>query len=99
MERAFGTTEIAVEMIRETCLTLENPDQVFTATLPSNEEDTTLTKQRYPIYRPIHKAMRHVLFSTSRQVGLAAFTDDAVTQECLAALDRPIGLLREHRES
>ena len=56
-----------------------------------------MTEQRYPIYRPIHKAIRHILFSTSRQVGLADFTDDAVTQECLAALDRTIGILREHR--
>ena len=57
-----------------------------------------MTEQRYPIYRPIHKAIRHILFSTSRQVGLADFTDDAVTQECLADLDRTIGILREHRE-
>ncbi len=56
-----------------------------------------MTEQRFPIYRPIHKAIRHILFSTSRQVGLADFTDDAVTQECLAALDRTIGFLREHR--
>ena len=56
-----------------------------------------MAEQRYPIYRPIHKAIRHILFSTSRQVGQADFTDDAVTQECLAALDRTIGILREHR--
>ncbi len=57
-----------------------------------------MTEQRYPVYRPIHKAIRHTLFSTSRQVGLADFTDDAVTQECLADLDRTIGILREHRD-
>lgn len=56
-----------------------------------------MTEQRYPIYRPIHKAIRHILFSTSRQVGLADFTDEDVTQECLADLDRTIGFLREHR--
>ena len=56
-----------------------------------------MTEQRFPIYRPIHKAIRHTLFSTSRQVGIADFTDDAVTQECLAALDRTIGILRQHR--
>ena len=97
MVRAFGTSQIVVEMFREIYLTWEIPDQVFTASLPSNEEDTTLTEQRYPIYRPIHKAIRHILFSTSRQVGQADFTDDAVTQECLADLDRTIGFLREHR--
>ena len=56
-----------------------------------------MTEQRFPIYRPIHKAIRHTLFSTSRQVGLADFTDDAATQETLAALDRTIGILRQHR--
>ncbi len=52
---------------------------------------------RFSIYRPIHKAIRHLLFSTSRQVGLADFADDAITQETLATLDRTIGFLREHR--
>jgi len=56
-----------------------------------------LTEQRFPIYRPIHKAMRHTLFSTSLQVGLADFTDDAATQETLDVLDRNIGILRQHR--
>ena len=97
MVRAFGTSQIVVEMFREIWLTWEIPDQVFTPTLPSNEEDTTLTEQRYPIYRPIHKAIRHILFSTSHQVGLADFTDDAVTLECLAGLDRTVGFLREHK--
>ncbi len=41
--------------------------------------------------------MRHLLFSTSRQIGLTDFADDAVTQETLATLDRTIGFLREHR--
>ncbi len=52
---------------------------------------------RFSIYRPIHKAIRHLLFSTSRQVGLADFADDAITQETLATLDRTIAFLREHR--
>ena len=93
MVRAFGTSQIVVEMFGEIWLTWEIPDQVFTPTLLSKEEDTTLTEQRYPIYRPIHKAIRHILFSTSRQVGLADFTDDALTQECLADLERTIGFL------
>ncbi len=56
-----------------------------------------MTEKRHTMYRPIHKAMRHILFSTSSQIGLADFTDDAVTQECLAALDRTLGILRQHR--
>ena len=56
-----------------------------------------MAEQRFSIYRPIHKAMRHILFSTSSQIGLADFADDAVTRETLATLDRTIGFLREHR--
>ncbi len=56
-----------------------------------------MADQRFSIYRPIHKAMRHLLFSTSRQIGLTDFADDTVTQETLATLDRTIGFLREHR--
>ncbi len=52
---------------------------------------------RFSIYRPIHKAIRHLLFSTSRQVGLADFADDTITRETLATLDRTIAFLREHR--
>lgn len=74
-----------------------SPDQVTTASQHGNEEDATLAGPRYPIYRPIHEAIRHILFSTSRQIGLSDFTDDAVTEECLAALDRTIRFLREHR--
>ena len=41
--------------------------------------------------------MRHLLFSTARQIGLADFSDDEVTQETLAILDRTLGFLPEHR--
>ena len=56
-----------------------------------------MAEQRFSIYRPIHKAMRHLLFSTSRQIGLTDFADNASTQETLATLDKTIGFLREHR--
>lgn len=58
-----------------------------------------MTTQRYPIYRPIHKAMRNVLFSASQTVGLSDFGDDADVQEALEAVDRMISLLHEHREN
>ena len=57
-----------------------------------------MTEQRFSIYRPIHKAMRHLLFSTSRQIGLADFADDTVTRETLATLDRTIAFNEEHKE-
>ena len=56
-----------------------------------------MAEQRFAIYRPIHKAMRHLLFSTSRQIGSADFSDDSVTQETLADLDRTIGFNEEHK--
>ena len=56
-----------------------------------------MAEERFSIYRPIHKAMRHLLFSTSRQIGLADFADDAVTQETLANLDRTIGFNEGHK--
>jgi hypothetical protein len=58
-----------------------------------------MTTQRYPIYRPIHKAMRNVLFSASQTVRLSDFGDDADVQEALEAVDRMISLLHEHREN
>ena len=58
-----------------------------------------MTTPRYSIYRPMHKAMRNLLFSTSLKVGLADFGDDADVDEVLEAVDRMISLLREHREN
>ena len=58
-----------------------------------------MTTQRYGTYRPIHKAMRHVLFGTSHEVGLADFGDDADVQDALGAVDRMIMFLHEHREN
>ncbi|MCH2505504.1 MAG: hypothetical protein MK125_08105 [Dehalococcoidia bacterium] len=57
-----------------------------------------MTELRFSIYRPIDKAMRHLLFSRARQIGLADFSDDEVTQETLAILDRTLGFLQEHRD-
>ena len=56
-----------------------------------------MTQQRISMYRPIHKAMRHPLFSASHQVGATDFADDAVTAETLETIDALIFALREHR--
>lgn len=58
-----------------------------------------MTTQRHSYYRPIHKAMRHVLFDTSHKVGLTDFDDDADVREVLEAVDRMIMFLHEHREN
>ena len=57
-----------------------------------------MTKQRYAIYRAIHKAVRHLLFSTSHRIGLTDFADPVVTLQALAAVDQTVAFLREHRK-
>ena len=44
-----------------------------------------------------HKALRHLLFSASHQVGVTDFADDAVTAETLETIDALIFALWEHR--
>jgi len=57
-----------------------------------------MTTQRFAIYRPVHKAIRHVLFSTSHNVGMTDFGGDADVQEALEAVDNMLSLLHIHRE-
>ena len=48
------------------------------------------------MYRPIHKAIRHLLYSTAHQVGAADFRDEGAARETLDKLDRTISMLKEH---
>ena len=57
-----------------------------------------MTTPRFAIYRPIHKAVRQVLFSTSHKVGISDFSDVADVQEALEAIDSMLSLLHVHRE-
>lgn len=52
---------------------------------------------RYATYRPIHKAMRYVLFKASQKVSLADFGDDADVTEVLEVVELMISVLRVHR--
>ena len=56
-----------------------------------------MTQPRHCTYRATHKAMRHLLFSASHQVGVTDFADDAVTEETLETIDTLIFALWEHR--
>lgn len=56
-----------------------------------------MTTQRYATYRPIHKAMRYVLFNASQKVSLAGFGDDADVTEVLESVDLMISVLQVHR--
>lgn len=55
-----------------------------------------MTQPRHEMYRPIHKAMPHILFSTSEALGLADFRDEAAARDALDHLARTITFLREH---
>lgn len=57
-----------------------------------------MTTQRFAIYRPVHKAMRQILFSTSHKVGQTDFADDSDVQEALEAVEKMIFALHIHRE-
>jgi len=62
-------------------------------------EEAPIATQRYATYRPIHKAMRHILLSASQKVGLADFGDDADVSEALEAVDQMISMLHDHRQN
>ena len=55
-----------------------------------------MPEQRMEMYRPIHKAIRHLLYSTAHQVGAADFRNEGAARETLDKLDRTISMLKEH---
>ena len=52
--------------------------------------------QRFEMYRPIHKAIRHLLYSTAHQLGMADFADEGIARESLDELDGTISMMKEH---
>ena len=52
--------------------------------------------QRHEMYRPIHKALRHILYTTSRSLGIADFRDDGIAREAVGGFERTITLLEAH---
>ena len=57
-----------------------------------------MVQQRHEMYRPIHKALRHMMFSTAHKLGIADFRDDAEARAAIASLGRTINLLVVHAE-
>ena len=53
---------------------------------------------RHEIYRNIHKAIRHILYSTALALGSADFRDQKSMRESLEQLRGTITLLQEHAE-
>ena len=52
--------------------------------------------QRMEMYRPIHKAVRHILFSTASDLGRFDLGNDESTTQALMGLAQTIALLQEH---
>ena len=57
-----------------------------------------MAEQRFEMYRPIHKVVRHAMFSTSHAIGAADFRDEESTQEAFGKLDKVITMLQAHAE-
>ena len=57
-----------------------------------------MAQQRFVIYRNIHKAIRHAMYSTALALGAADFRDQKSMRESLEQLRATITLLQEHAE-
>ena len=57
-----------------------------------------MVQQRHEMYRPIHKAVRHMMFTTAQALGIADFRDDGVARDVIDSLERTIILLVMHAE-
>ena len=55
-----------------------------------------MLQQRHEMYRPIHKALRYMLYTTSRSLGIADFREDGVAGEAVGGLERTITLQEAH---
>ena len=55
-----------------------------------------MVQERYPMYGPIHKALRHMMFSTAHTLGIADFRDDAEARDAIAGVERTIKVLVVH---
>lgn len=55
-----------------------------------------MVQQRFELYRPIHKAIRHMMFATANTLGIADFRDDTVAQDALGNLEQTINMLKVH---
>ena len=54
------------------------------------------SQNRHEMYRPIHKAIRHMMYTTAHTLGAADFQDATVSEAALASLESTILLLITH---
>ena len=57
-----------------------------------------MTQQRHEMYRPIHKAIRHMMYTTAHILGAADFQDETVARGALDSLESTMSLLVTHAE-
>ena len=57
-----------------------------------------MAQQRHEMYWPIHKALRHMMYATAQNLGVADFQDEKVADGALASLENTITLLVFHAE-
>ena len=55
-----------------------------------------MAKQRHEMYRPIHKAIRHMMYTTAHYLSVADFQDKPSADEALASLETTISMLVMH---
>jgi len=52
-----------------------------------------MAQHRHEMYRPIHKAIRHMLYTTAHDLSVADFQDKPLADAALASLESTISLL------
>ena len=55
-----------------------------------------MAQQRHEMYRPIHKAIRHMMYTTAHDLSVADFQDSSSAEGALASLESTIALLLLH---
>ena len=55
-----------------------------------------MAQQRHEMYRPVHKAIRHMMYTTAHDLSVADFQDKTLADGALASLESTITLLVLH---
>ena len=55
-----------------------------------------MADQRVEMYRPIHKAIRHILYTTVQQLAFTDFTDPASALPALEKMNLTMDMMQEH---
>ena len=56
-----------------------------------------MVQQRHEMYRSIHKALRHRMFSTAHTLGIADFREEGEARDAISSLERVINYIDSTR--